>query len=69
MSILYSKKIKSEIKNRFDTFFDFLKRVIFPKKVLPSSHSCKLFYGVSHSNLVLLNVFDFKSADFPLKMS
>ena len=66
--ILYSEKIKSEIKNLFDTYFYFLKRVFFPKKVLPSSHSWKLFFEVAHWNLVLLNVCDPKNAAFSFKM-
>ena len=44
-------------------------RFLQKKQVLPSSHSLKTFFGVSHWNLVLLIVFDLKSTDFPFKMS
>ena len=68
--ILYSKKSNLKFKKflilfvLFCTFFLF-----FQKQVLPCSHNWKKIFGVSQWNLVILNVFDLKSADFLFKMS
>ena len=65
--ILEDNQILKE-KKKFDTFLFSKKGTFSTNKRCPALIVKKKF-GVSHWNLVLLNVFDLKSTDFPFKMS